>query len=243
MVPLTFVLGFYVSIVVSRWWQQFMMIPWPDKSVMLITGNIHGNDERGRMIRRTLARYLLLMMTLTCQAVSTSVRRRFPTIDHLMDAGIMTKEERVIYDSIPGSHGKWWTPCAWFTTLVVRARKEGRIKDDVLLSQILDELHVFRNLCGMMFSYDWISIPLVYTQTVTIATYSYFLATLMGRQYLDPAKGYKKHVLDLYIPIFTIFEFFFFMGWLKVSTGIICHFNSHVNLSLTLIAANILPGR
>ena len=33
MVPLTFVLGFYVSIVVARWWEQFMQIPWPDKYV------------------------------------------------------------------------------------------------------------------------------------------------------------------------------------------------------------------
>lgn len=67
----------------------------------------------------------------------------------------------------------------------------------------------------MMFAYDWISIPLVYTQTVTIATYTYFLAKIMGSQYLDPTRGYSHHEVDLYIPVFTIFEFFFFMGWLK----------------------------
>lgn len=67
----------------------------------------------------------------------------------------------------------------------------------------------------MMFAYDWISIPLVYTQTVTIATYTYFMAKIMGSQYLDPTRGYSHHEVDLYIPVFTIFEFFFFMGWLK----------------------------
>lgn len=77
---------------------------------MLIVGNVHGSDERGRMIRRTMARYLILLMTLTCQAVSTSVRRRFPTLDHIVEAGIMTKEERIVYDNIPSSHGKWWAP-------------------------------------------------------------------------------------------------------------------------------------
>ena len=30
-VPLSFVLGFYVSYVANRWWQQFLVIPWPDK--------------------------------------------------------------------------------------------------------------------------------------------------------------------------------------------------------------------
>ncbi|KAI1287100.1 Bestrophin-3 [Halotydeus destructor] len=221
LVPLTFVLGFYVSIVVTRWWQQFMQIPWPDKAVALIVANVHGSDERGRIIRRTLARYLLLLQVLTCQAVSTSVRRRFPTLDHIVAAGIMTKEEKIVFDEIPGSHGKWWSPGIWFGNLLIRSRKEGRIKDDILLQQLLDELHVYRSCCGMMFAYDWISIPLVYTQTVTIATYTYFLATVMGRQYLDPSKGYSNHDVDLYIPVFTIFEFFFFMGWLKVAEQLI----------------------
>lgn len=73
----------------------------------------------------------------------------------------------------------------------------------------------------MMFAYDWISIPLVYTQTVTIATYTYFLATVMGRQYLDTGKGYSGHDVDFYVPVFTVLEFFFFMGWLKVAEQLI----------------------
>ena len=28
--PITFLIGFYVSQVVSRWWDQFMSLPWPD---------------------------------------------------------------------------------------------------------------------------------------------------------------------------------------------------------------------
>ena len=34
LIPLSFVLGFYVSYVASRWWQQFLAIPWPDKYVL-----------------------------------------------------------------------------------------------------------------------------------------------------------------------------------------------------------------
>ncbi len=30
LIPLTFVLAFYVSHVVSRWWAQWNAIPWPD---------------------------------------------------------------------------------------------------------------------------------------------------------------------------------------------------------------------
>ena len=30
LVPITFLIGFYVSQVVNRWWDQFMSLPWPD---------------------------------------------------------------------------------------------------------------------------------------------------------------------------------------------------------------------
>lgn len=54
---------------------------------MLISTYINGADERGRMIRRTLARYLNLMSALTFQAISPAVKKRFPTIGHLVEAG------------------------------------------------------------------------------------------------------------------------------------------------------------
>lgn len=79
-------------------------------------------------------------------------------------------------------------------------------------------MHEFRGCCGMLYSYDWISIPLVYTQVVTLAIYTYFLATVMGRQYLSSSSGAE---IDLYIPIFTILQFFFYMGWLKVAEQLI----------------------
>lgn len=33
LIPLSFVLGFYVSYVAQRWWKQYKAIPWPDKYV------------------------------------------------------------------------------------------------------------------------------------------------------------------------------------------------------------------
>lgn len=53
-------------------------------------------------------------------------------------------------------------------------------------------------------------------QVVTLAVYTFFFACLIGRQFLDPARGYQGHDLDLYVPIFTLLQFFFYAGWLKV---------------------------
>ena len=47
---------------------------------------------------------------------------------------------------------------------MTRARKEGKIRDDFAVKTILDELNKFRAQCGLLISYDWISVPLVYTQ-------------------------------------------------------------------------------
>ena len=58
-------------------------------------------------------------------------------------------------------------------------------------------------------------------QVVTLAVYTYFLTTLLGRQFLDPSKNYDGHEVDFYFPIFTFLQFFFYMGWLKVAEVLI----------------------
>ena len=54
-------------------------------------------------------------------------------------------------------------------------------------------------------------------QVVTLAVYSFFATCLVGRQFLDPAKNYPGHDFDGYVPLFTLLQFFFYMGWLKAS--------------------------
>ncbi|MCL4136081.1 UNVERIFIED_CONTAM: hypothetical protein GTU68_052911 [Idotea baltica] len=112
-------------------------------------------------------------------------------------------------------------PFVWAGTVVARARKEGRIRDDFAVKTIIDEINRLRGLCGTLLGYDWISIPLVYTQVVTLAVYTFFLATLMGRQFLDPKMNYDKHNMDFVFPVFTYLQFFFYMGWLKVAESLV----------------------
>lgn len=46
------------------------------------------------------------------------------------------------------------------------------------------ELNVFRGKCGMLFHYDWISVPLVYTQVTPscLCLYSVSVALMHGFQ-------------------------------------------------------------
>ncbi|XP_037701646.1 bestrophin-3 [Choloepus didactylus] len=220
-IPVTFVLGFYVTLVVNRWWNQFVNLPWPDRLMFLISSSVHGSDEYGRLLRRTLMRYVNLMSLLIFRSVSTAVYKRFPTMDHVVEAGFMTADERKLFDRLKSPHLKYWVPFIWFGNLAAKARNEGRIRDSVDLQSLMTEMNRYRSWCSLLFGYDWVGIPLVYTQVVTLAVYTFFFACLIGRQFLDPTKGYAGHDLDLYIPIFTLLQFFFYAGWLKVAEQLI----------------------
>ncbi|XP_008847070.1 bestrophin-4 [Nannospalax galili] len=235
LIPLSFVLGFYVSLVVNRWWSQYTSIPLPDQLMCVISASVHGVDQRGRLLRRTLIRYANLASVLVLRSVSTRVLKRFPTMEHIVDAGFMSQEERKKFESLKSDFNKYWVPCVWFTNLAAQARREGRIRDDITLCLLLEELNKYRAKCSMLFHYDWISIPLVYTQVVTIAVYSFFTLSLVGRQFVEPEPGATKPQgpldpdkaspalgdLDMYVPLTTLLQFFFYAGWLKVAEQLI----------------------
>ncbi|XP_068098175.1 bestrophin-4 [Hyperolius riggenbachi] len=215
LIPISFVLGFYVTLIINRWWAQYTNIPLPDQLMCVVSSNVHGGDERGRLLRRTLIRYANLSSVLILRSVSIRVLKRFPTMEHIVEAGFMTREELKKYESLSSDFNKYWIPCVWFTNLAAQARRDGRVRDDIALKLLIEELNKYRAKCSMLFHYDWISVPLVYTQVVTIAVYSFFASCLVGRQFLEGQD------LDMYVPIFTLLQFFFYSGWLKVAEQII----------------------
>ena len=54
-------------------------------------------------------------------------------------------------------------------------------------------------------------------QIVSLTVYAYFLASVMGQQYIEPRDGNT----DYYFPIFTSLQFIFYVGWLKVAESLI----------------------
>lgn len=222
LIPLSFVLGFYVSYVAQRWWQQYQAIPWPDKVMHLIALYVTGNDEYARTLRRALMRYLNLSLILVLRSISSAVKKRFPTLDHVVDSGFMTAFELDLFLAVPSlEFNTYWIPCTWFINLLKEARHNHRIPDPQGLKLIMEEFSEFRTKCGLLWSYDWISIPLVYTQVVTLATYSFFAVALIARQYIDGKEKQFQLQIDIYIPVFTLLQFFFFMGLLKVAEQLI----------------------
>lgn len=55
----------------------------------LVALYVTGNDDYARMLRRSLMRYLNLSLILVLRSISSAVKRRFPTLDHVVDSGMI----------------------------------------------------------------------------------------------------------------------------------------------------------
>ena len=51
-IPMTFVLGFYVSLIVTRWWDQYNLLPWPDSLAIYIGEEIFKKFVKNQFYRR-----------------------------------------------------------------------------------------------------------------------------------------------------------------------------------------------
>ncbi|XP_050444136.1 bestrophin-1-like [Adelges cooleyi] len=229
LIPVSFVLGFYVALVVGRWWSQYQSIPWPDSLALNVSTLITGQDDRSRLIRRTILRYANLSILMTLTMICPAVKKRFPTMGHMIDSGFLLPAEQTVFESMNAktSHSNYWMPLVWAATIVTQAKREKRIADEFSTKTLVHEINKIRSDCHNLLSYDWISIPLVYTQVTTLAVYAYFIASLMGNQYLDPSRGYPTHPIDLYFPVFTFLQFFFYMGWLMVAETLVNPFGDN----------------
>ena len=108
-IHLTFLLGFYVSLVVKRWWEQYVKLPWPDEVAIQLKATItklkQGENEGENLrIRKTVVRYMILSYLLCMRRISLSVRNRYPTMDHIVSTQLVRKDE--VFPSIFIFHKK-----------------------------------------------------------------------------------------------------------------------------------------
>jgi len=241
--PLTFLLGFYVSLVVKRWWEQYIKLPWPDVVATLLKAGITKGDQEGekkgenQRIRRTVIRYMLLSYVLCMRRISSSVRGKFDVMDDLVATGLIREDERRIIGEeereVISVHGgsNWWMPIRWSISIIRHAQIEERFINPPSYSNLVKAIAEFRKALTEVATYGHVTVPLVYTQVVHLAVYFYFLIALIGRQWIqipdsdqsiyDMISGKADpRELDLYFPIFLTFEFLFFFGWLNVATAL-----------------------
>lgn len=220
-IPLTFMLGFFVTQVVSRWSSILNGLGWIDNSAMAFANYIRGTDQETRMLRRNLVRYMVLNQALVLRDISMQVRKRFPTLDTLVAAGLISKYELEAIDQIQDHYSRYWTPIHWCYSLLYESRLHGKIASDFLLDKITQEIQHFRHGLASLLKYDWVPIPLLYPQLVFLSVRIYFVMCLIGRQFIIRAGAEHKSDIDLILPIGTMIQFFVYVGWMKVAEALL----------------------
>uniref|UniRef100_A0A914EAZ5 Bestrophin homolog n=1 Tax=Acrobeloides nanus TaxID=290746 RepID=A0A914EAZ5_9BILA len=92
-------------------------------------------------------------------------------------------------------------PIQWALMLVNDLKKQGKLEDGSMITSV--------------------PVPLAYPQTVALAIRFYFLISVVSRQYLIHPTLNHPNPVDFYIPFMTMFQFIFYVGWLKVAEALL----------------------
>lgn len=135
-------------------------------------------------MRRNIMRYSVLAYVITLMRISLRVKRRFPTWQHLVDAGLMLESEKKIFEIMDGKSpmSKYWMPLVWATNIINRARKQEIIASDHIVQTLLVELSDIRRRLGALIGYDTVCVPLVYTQVSQICKLKKKIAILFNNK-------------------------------------------------------------
>ncbi|KAI6236041.1 Bestrophin/UPF0187 family-containing protein [Aphelenchoides besseyi] len=225
MVPLTFMLAFFVSIIIDRWKFLFSNLGFVDSSALFLSAYLPGTDSNTRMVRRTIVRYMCLAQVLVLRDVSIRVKKRFPTLDSVIDAGFLTVDEKLLIEAVSNNYSKYWLPISWIYAIMFEQRAKNKISCDLYLNVILQEVRVFRENLQSILNYDWVPVPLAYPQVVCLSVWIYFLIATFARQHIvNPehvVNGSFIDLVDIYFPFMTILQLIIYVGWLNVAMMLI----------------------
>ncbi|KAK6044146.1 Bestrophin [Cooperia oncophora] len=170
-------------------------------------------QKTDRMSRKTVMRYVTLCYVLVFRDISERIRRRFPTYNHLVPSLLTEAEKsRIEKEDIKRVY---WMPIEWATQLLKKCYRRGQI-DEYHFGVLCDTMLKYREMMHNLLSYDWVNVPLVYTQVVHICTVAYFGITCIANQPIKEP-GARVWINEFVVPVYNVYEFIFFVGWLKVA--------------------------
>ncbi|KAK6039285.1 bestrophin-3 domain protein [Cooperia oncophora] len=183
---------FFVTVIVTRWSTLFNNIGLIENLAHTISACVRGSDDKTRTRRRNIIRYSVVAQLLAFRDISVQVRKRFPTMDTVVASGFLMSHELKELEGLNsaaanmGKHGclygKTWIPIEWAITLLKKARYEDEtISSDILLSKCLEEIRRFRTNLLTLTNYDWVPLPIMYPQLVTLAVHLFFFIALFSR--------------------------------------------------------------
>ncbi|EFO99056.1 hypothetical protein CRE_10678 [Caenorhabditis remanei] len=209
-IPLTFMLGFLVTIVVDRW-----------RSVFTNIGFIE-NDQSGYRVSEVEIwsqlrdRTQPIVMQLEAKNLSTKLVSSNSNV-YIEVHRVDEDQKRMLYRSEVAKQTKLtWRP---FTVQSDDLYGTDGMENDADSVQSMNTaLMNIRQSMEMLTKCDWVPIPIAYRQVAFLAVRVYFIICLISRQYLLSAPPTEAQSI---VPIMTILQFVFFVGWMKVAEALL----------------------
>lgn len=174
--PISFILGFFVTLVVNRWIDQFNYLPTSDGVSLLTCAYIQipsristkkaslVTADEVAVIRQSIARYINLAAVLCFQTIAPNVRKVYENTQNYITSGLMTEKEHEFFGQVDPRYHPFYVPLMWAITIVKRAKVHGYIAHERHMNALIDEILKFRRSLFTLLNYDSVPIPLVYTQ-------------------------------------------------------------------------------
>lgn len=187
-------------------------------------------------------RYLVLVQAIVLRDISVQVKKRFPTMNHLVTAGFMTQAELDHFTEVPSKVAKYWVPAQWAFAHMRAARQMGLISSDIALVNVNEKVFLWyislypsRSIPTVIKCSPWHwptgspSLSPIHRfnsssfqdifQVVHLAVRTFFVMALMGRQFINPSRNLANYTqtADIYIPVMSSLQFIFIVGWVKVA--------------------------
>ncbi|GMR47443.1 hypothetical protein PMAYCL1PPCAC_17638, partial [Pristionchus mayeri] len=221
---LPFLLGFTTGFCFDRWFSIFNCLDWPNNAAHMLNTFMKGRKlsaKRESKLRNTFARHLRLAYILIFRDISMVTRKRTPTMEGLVKAGMITQKELEMLHAgrISEDACKYWIPLQW---IIVRIREmRAASKKDSLMSdyesvEFFQEIANLRGNLGDLLSFDWVPMPIAFMQIITAAVYiTMFLTVFTVQSGVVDKEGKVDYLIASWTIITLSAQLLLYLGWMK----------------------------
>jgi hypothetical protein len=81
-----------------------------------------------------------------------------------MASGLLMDHEKIQMEDIVAGIPKYqthWIPLVWATSVIAKARADGKINSDTWTKAMYDEINKIKDQCNLLLCFDRIRVPLV----------------------------------------------------------------------------------
>jgi len=239
---LTFILGFYVSQMIKRWWDQVKSLPDIDSVTNCLAGYVqleYGDEQMTQdnalRLRKKVVRYCLLAWTMSLASISPPLKEKFSTGHKYIEKGLLRKGE---LKALQGEKGpeqwmtQWWIPISWAISLVNSnhpASQGCKLKEQ---KDIISNLNKFHTKLHVVALYQNNPLPLIYGQALFLAIHSWFILSIFSSQSLDIENS--LWFIFFAFPTFQIVKIILIYGWLTTANIVRNPFGLDQNYDINL---------